>query len=188
MMTCAWRRFILIAILILFTLVHLFFAIERDAGAFLTIAQGILEGYRPYHDFFDHKPPGIYYTLAVVLALSYRSIWGAKVFLLLVALAVLGFIAKVLQRIDGDSVAVWWGACLGALGWVVYQGYTLVTETMVTCLVVASLVGLLRPNPRWGVAGLLVGLATLFKQPAVLFLLPISFYALRVVQSRSGKH
>lgn len=179
MMTWSWRWSISVTILVLFILVHLFFAIDRDAGAFLTIAQGILDGYKPYRDFFDHKPPGIYYTLAVVLALSSRSVWGAKVFLLLIALVVLGFIARVL-KIDGDSRTVWWGTCLGALGWVVYQGYTLVTETIVACLVAVSLAELLRPNPRWGIAGVLVGLATLFKQPAVLFLLPVGFYALLV--------
>lgn len=171
------ERLILVGILVPFLIVHLLFAIDRDAGAFLTIAQGILDGYMPYRDLFDHKPPGIYYILAVPLALSNGSIWGAKVFLSLMAIVVLILIAKAIQAASNDSRTVWWGVCLGALGWIVYQGYTLVTETMVAWLVAAIMVCLLRVHPRWEIAGVLTGLAILFKQPAVLFLFPVLFYA-----------
>jgi hypothetical protein len=41
----------------------------RDSGVFVTIAQGILRGQLPYRDFWDHKPPGIYYIDALVLRL-----------------------------------------------------------------------------------------------------------------------
>lgn len=38
----------------------------QDEGIFLTIAKGFYQGFLPYHDFFDHKPPGLYFFLALV--------------------------------------------------------------------------------------------------------------------------
>ena len=171
-----WWWLILTCILVPFLLVHLFFAVDRDSGAFLTIAQGLLDGRLPYRDFFDHKPPGIYYALSVPLALSKGSIWAAKVFLLLVAVGTLGLIGWALRALGTDHKAVWWGIAFGALGWVVYQGYTLVTETLMACIVAGSLIPLISDKPRVGLAGFLIGLATLFKQPAFLFLIPLLVY------------
>jgi len=56
---------------------------------------------------------------------------------------------------------------------VVYQGYTLVTETLMACMVAGALIPLISDKPRVGLAGFLIGLATLFKQPALLFLIPL---------------
>lgn len=174
----SWRWVVLAFILVPFVLVHLFFAVDRDSGAFLAIAQGLLDGRLPYRDFFDHKPPGIYYTLAVPLALSKGSIWAAKGFLLLIATGTLGLIARALQALGADRKAMWWGVAFGGLGWVVYQGYTLVTETLVACIVAGALIPLISEK-RWalGLPGFLIGLATLFKQPALLFLVPVLMYA-----------
>ena len=171
-----WRWLILTCILVPFLLVHLFFALDRDGGTFLTIAQGLLDGRLPYRDFFDHKPPGIYYALSVPLALSKGSVWAAKVFLLLVAVGTLGLIAWALRTLRTDHRAVWWSIAFGALGWVVYQGYTLVTETLMACMVAGALISLTSDKPRVGLAGFLIGLATLFKQPALLFLIPLLVY------------
>jgi len=175
-----WRWLILTCILVPFLLVHLFFAVDRDGGTFLTIAQGLLDGRLPYRDFFDHKPPGIYYALSVPLALSKGSIWAAKVFLLLVAMSTLGLVAWALRALGTDYGAIWWSIAFGALGWVVYQGYTLVTETLMACMVAGALIPLISDKPRVGLAGFLIGLATLFKQPALLFLIPLLVYTLIV--------
>lgn len=166
-------------ILVPFVLVHLFFAIDRDSGTFLTIAQGLLDGYLPYRDFFDHKPPGLYYALAVALLLGKGSIWAAKVFVLVIAIATIGLINIALRALKADHKAIWWGVALGALGWVIYQGYTLVTETLVALLVIGALVFLLSEK-RWALelAGFLIGLATLCKQPAFLFLIPVLAWAI----------
>lgn len=37
--------------------------LDRDEGAFLAVAQRILHGSIPYRDVFDHKGPGIYYSV-----------------------------------------------------------------------------------------------------------------------------
>ena len=69
-----------ILFLILFTL-HILFLykpISRDAGAYLTIASGILKGKLPYVDYFDHKPPGIYYCISFFLSIE-KTIYAAKI-------------------------------------------------------------------------------------------------------------
>jgi len=174
-----WEWLILALILIPFMLVHLFFAVDRDSGAFLTIAQGLLDGRLPYRDFFDHKPPGIYYTLAIPLALSRGSIWAAKGFLLMISACTLWLIAQVLGALEADGRTIWWGVAFGALGWVVYQGYTLVTETLVALVVTGTLSLIISERPKvFGLAGFLIGVAVLFKQPAVLFLLPMLVHSI----------
>lgn len=154
-------------------LTTLFFAVDRDGGAFLTIASGILDGKIPYRDFFDHKPPGLYYVFALLLGLSGRSIWGIKVFLLLLALSLALLTALSLRKLGGDREAQWLGAVFSLLGWIIYQGYTPVTETLVALCVAVALVSIFSLQERAPVlVGFVLGLAIWAKQPAAI-LLPV---------------
>ncbi len=49
---------------------------QRDSGVFLYAGWRILNGRIPYVDFWDHKPPIIFYINALGLALSDNSRWG----------------------------------------------------------------------------------------------------------------
>lgn len=63
----------LIIYLILTTIFH---PLQQDEGVFLTIGQNLVKGYLPYRDFFDHKPPGIYWLLAGLnLIFDNRIVW-----------------------------------------------------------------------------------------------------------------
>lgn len=172
------RRLLMISIAIPFLVVHLFFAIDRDGGAFLTIARGLLDGRLPYRDFFDHKPPGIYYALALPLALGHGSIWAVKVFLLSIAIVTIGFLVKALRMLEASPDAIWWGISFGALGWVIYQGYTPVTEILVALIVTSALIVLISEKHwAWEVGGFLIGLAAFCKQPSILFIIPVLGWA-----------
>lgn len=184
-----WLPLLLWGVLILgpLVVVTLFFAVDRDGGAFLTIANGILDGKLPYRDFFDHKPPGIYIAFALVLALTKRSIWGIKVFLLLLSLGFGFFTNWSLQGLGFGKKTRWLGGTLGLLGWIIYQGYTPVTETLVACCLAAALAVLFsqRKGSTFG-AGFFLGLATLTKQPVALLVIPFVAYASMVKGKRAG--
>lgn len=48
----------------------------RDSGAFIYIAQQVLDGATPYRDVWDHKGPAIFYIDALGLYLSAGDVWG----------------------------------------------------------------------------------------------------------------
>lgn len=141
--------------------------VPRDAGAFLTIADKTLEGYLPYRDFVDHKPPGIYYTLAVALAVD-RSVEAARWLLLSVNLGTGVVLIAVGRRLWSYDVGILAAILyLGALPW--YQGVFLLTEPFVALALVAGLHFLLGSTEHRGgvrplAVGLCLGIALLFKQ------------------------
>ncbi len=69
-----WRQFALVAVLaatcllpFLLSLRFLGEPFDRDEGAYITVAQGMLDGKVPYRDLFDHKPPLVYGWYAAVV-------------------------------------------------------------------------------------------------------------------------
>jgi hypothetical protein len=48
----------------------------RDSGVFLYAGQQILNGNLPYRDFWDHKPPLIFYINSIGLILGANTTWG----------------------------------------------------------------------------------------------------------------
>ncbi len=69
----------------------------RDSGVFLYIGQGLLKGEVPYLNFWDHKPPLVYFLNALALLIdnaSLRGLWILEYFSLLVSLLVCFFILK----------------------------------------------------------------------------------------------
>src|SRR5262249_12485052 len=72
----SWRVWLMVAICAILTLISLIETLaplDRDEGAFLTIAQEILHGRLPYRDAFDHKGPAIYYLVALLLWLTHAA-------------------------------------------------------------------------------------------------------------------
>lgn len=156
--------------------VQMFRPLDRDEGAFLVIAQEILHGHVPYRDVFDHKSPGIYVLLAVILLLtSHLSIFSQIVAMrLVVALVNLATAAGLIAF--GKR---WWRLEVGALAaatWLValplYEGVSAFTEPFAMAATMWALV-LASGKPGFRSAlksGLLLALGSLFKQTAVLAL------------------
>src|SRR5215813_8929366 len=150
--------------------------VSRDEGAFLTIAQEVLEGRIPYRDAFDHKSPGIYYLLAAVMrVLGFLSPFGQ-----IVALRVITVLCNL-----GTAWGLvclgrrWWRLEIGILAaalWLLavplYEGDFFLTEPFAVLATVWAAYLAARWTGARGalVAGALFGLATLFKQTSVLAL------------------
>ena len=82
-----------------------------DSGIFLHAAQHIMHGEVPYRDFWENKPPGIYYVDAFGLWLGHGSRWGVWVveWISLWAAASFGFTA--MRRAFGDAPALFAIVC-----------------------------------------------------------------------------
>lgn len=159
--------------------------VSNDAGAYLTVADGVLAGKLPYRDIFDHKTPAIYYTFAAVLAATQRSLLAVQ-FVQALAVALMAGLAGWL----GSRL---WGRLTGALalllalyGGAAYQGGHLTTEAWVALCTAAALTVLLhRPGQApstldWLLAGGLIGLSALYKQTGLLTLPALALWAISI--------
>lgn len=153
--------------------VFVFAAITGDAGVFMTIGDGLLQGKLPYVEYFDHKPPGIYVLLAVTFGLV-RSALAAKVVVLIANLAT----ATVVGWIGRRYLGVPYGLAAAGLflaGSLAYSGPRVYTEQFVAlCGVLATVAflrALSRETPRtYVLVGVLTGVAILFKQTGLALL------------------
>ena len=195
MRVCDWmmrnEKIILTLSIVLIGVLHVIFlfkSVSRDAGAFLTIASGILKGNLPYVNYFDHKPPGVYYLLASFLALK-NSIYAAKLGTMLFNMAtavVLFFIGKKL-----------WIKEVGILsdifyltGLLVYEGYYVLTEPFLAFFSSLAILCFVehyhtKKYPYLFLSGIMIGISMLFKQTGILTLFGIFFfYLLEIIKSK----
>lgn len=153
---------------------HLKQGISRDEGAFFVIAQGILHGHLPYRDFFDHKPPGLYYLLAPVLAVTSPFSVSQQI----VALRAVSLLANLATAAGMVVLGARWKrlevGILAAGLWLVvlpiYEGALVQTEPFATTAVVWAFV-VASGRTGWRTAfgaGLLATASGIFKQTAVL--------------------
>jgi hypothetical protein len=148
-----------------------------DDSLFLKTGEMIAQGALPYRDFYDNKPPGVYYVGALIAWLGGGHWLAPRVFLFLFALAFGVCVVAFVRRRFGDRAghrAAW----LFGLSHVLAQGYSLHTEALcgffgflAACAVAG---GRKRNVAAWFTAGALTGLAVLFKQPAVLYLVSLA--------------
>ena len=161
--------------------------LERDEGAYAYIAQRLPAGELPYRDSFDHKPPAIYFTYALIFKFFGESILSIRIFTLAISL---------LSTLLVFAIGLWfWGSGGGLLsaflcalfsGGPYIQGTSANTETfmLLPMLLAFYLFILGTKKSKWDklcllAAGLFSGLAVMFKQVALLnfaVLLVFSFF------------
>ena len=158
--------------------------LERDEGFYGYMGQRIIAGDVPYRDVFDHKPPALYYVFAAVI-----KVFGDSVFT--VHAATLAYtLCSTLALFAAGSLIMGTGGGLGAaLLYAVFsagpmvQGSSSNTETFMVLPMVLALFFFLKAQKehdrRWYfAAGLLSGLAFMFKQVAALNFLALLLFAL----------
>jgi hypothetical protein len=159
-----------------------------DDSLYLKAGQLILDGLKPYRDFYDNKPPGIYYVSAMIAAVGGRGWLAPRIFLFLFAAAFQVALIRWLQRRFDARVATIAAVLIG-LSYPMCQGYSLHTEPFGAAAAFAACALLLSDAPslrRWAAAGALLGLATAFKQTGVLYLAAIALFALFDVRRQRG--
>jgi hypothetical protein len=150
--------------------------VDRDEGAFLTIAYEVLHGRIPYRDAFDQKGPGIYYFLVAVLSLTGPLGKIGQIFVARAVVALLNLATAAGLIVLGRR---WWRFEVGALAallWLfalpLYGGDQFFTEPFAVVFTVWALVIAARwPGARGAfAAGVMLTLGSIFKQTAVLAL------------------
>jgi 4-amino-4-deoxy-L-arabinose transferase-like glycosyltransferase len=141
----------------------------RDSGMFLYIGQQLLEGKTLYRDLWDHKPPLIFLVEVVGLALGSGGLWGIwalqLLFVSMAAFFCLIILTDVFGGFTGTAASV---AALLTLKIVLHGGN--LTEEYALPFQFGALVSFLKSrqskNPLVMAlfAGILVGLACMFKQ------------------------
>jgi 4-amino-4-deoxy-L-arabinose transferase-like glycosyltransferase len=173
---------VLSAILLIPTL---FWNFTYDQGTFAYGGTAILHGERPYVDFWDIKPPNIFYTYAAAFALLGQSVFAIRLFSFLNALVVIALTFLLSTRLWRNTPWRHLSGVMAALA-IVLQFYIMgdwntaqVEDYSLAWLLAAVL--LVVPHKshelsrrlllRASLSGLLIAVATFYKFPNGLFLL-----------------
>lgn len=150
----------------------------QDEGVFLAIGKGMAEGRLPYSDFWDHKTPGIYFLWSALYPLFGTRVIFYQIFTwlcnFLSAILVFG-LAEKLKQGSGKFAAIFFLCAL-----VFFEGNYLTVGPFLGFLTILAvwLVLFYQQKRAFFAAGAVLGVAILFKQTAVLGLLPFLIYFL----------
>ncbi|MEX2244070.1 MAG: glycosyltransferase family 39 protein [Fimbriimonadaceae bacterium] len=165
---------------IAFGLPTLTYPFGTDQGIFALGGWLVREGGVPYRDFFDVKPPGVFFAYALSDALFGQAQWGIRLLDVLVAWLTASALVLIVPR-EHSLVRAWVGPLSAAAYFLVFGYWSLgQAEGFVNALVAWALVFIVRSEGRWAhvvLAGALIGLAAVFKTPALAFLAVLPFAA-----------
>jgi 4-amino-4-deoxy-L-arabinose transferase-like glycosyltransferase len=149
---------------------------ERDEGSYSYIGQLILDGKRPYIDFYEMKPPAIFYSYAALVGLFGASIQGihtAFAVLITGSAILLFFTAKRLFNAPSALAAVLTFLAVSLCSFI--SGYAAQSEHIVIFYTIVSLYFAVRGRAsdgrwwHWALSGVFMANAVMTKQIAVLF-------------------
>jgi hypothetical protein len=162
----------------------IYWPFDYDQGTFAYGGSAILNGERPYIDFWDIKPPNIFYTYATAFAIFGKSVRAIRIFDYLNAILCVGLIFVLAKRLWKNTPWRRISAIMSALTFVLQyyilghwdtaqaETYSIPFLLMALLLVIParSIFELRRLWMRSAVAGLCVGITFYFKFPNALFL------------------
>ncbi len=166
----------------------IFWPFDYDQGTFAYGGWAVLHGLRPYIDFWDIKPPNIFYTYAAAFALFGNNVRAIRLFDYLNALVSVGLLVVLATRLWWDATWARLTAIFAALAFIL-QYYifgswnTAQTETYSIPLLLFAMVLVLPARDRLSIrsltaraalAGALIGISFYFKFPNGLFLVLIA--------------
>jgi len=151
----------------------------QDEGVFLTIGKGLATGKLPYLNYWDHKPPGIYFIFSVLYPLFGTKIILYKLFIWLINLLtglLVFLVAEKLSKGSGKLSILIFLICL-----IFFEGNYLNAGPFLGFFGILSVWFVLQyPKKLFAFvgSGVSIALAIVFKQTAVLGLLPITIYVI----------
>jgi len=149
--------------------------LERDEGEYAYFGQLILQGIMPYDAAYNMKFPGVYFFYAFFMLLFGESVAAVHLGLLLVNLASLLFLFLILRRLSGDISAIAGAAIFGLLSATdTVLGFAGHATHFVSLAALGgfwvALLAFEKQKFRWYfLAGVLFGLAPVFKQAGAFF-------------------
>ena len=173
--------FALLIFALIFVYCSFYVPFSQDEGVFLTISKGLLNGLLPYRDYFDHKPPSIYFLLLMPVKFFGGNLFGYRAFVLLINILTSFFVYKIADIYKKGS------GFLAGVSYIfivyIFEGYYLIAEPFLALFLSASFYLILKKHNSYNylISGILIGIALFIKQPAVLSALPLvilAFFAL----------
>lgn len=164
-----------IIVLLLTTLsrIHLLdVPLSRDEGTYALLGKMAMQGKIPYIDFYEMKPPMLYYLFGLGGKILGNSETGFRVFLLLISLASCFFIFEILRKNTNIRIASLGAATYSFLSLNLYAfGFAIVAEHLVNLMVVLSAYFILSASfkMKYFFAGLAIAISIFTKQTAILF-------------------
>ncbi|HWN64708.1 MAG TPA: glycosyltransferase family 39 protein [Candidatus Binatus sp.] len=149
------------------------------------VANEIVDGGRPYADAVERKPPLLFWTYAAVFKVAGKFNWKALHIVALLwtlcAMAGLYVIGRELfDRNTGLIAALFYGVFQPWWTWktLAFDGEMLMNLPLILAWAIAFGRGSSRLRPELFVAGVLLGVAFLLKQPAAIAAVPLGIYLL----------
>ena len=150
-----------------------------DADRFHAMAEVIIGGFKPYIDFVDPKPPLLFFTVSFLDLLAPAG--SLDIVIMSGVNVVCAVLVYIVGREDYGRISGFSAGLLFLVAAVFVQGYFLFSEQFAVLFIFLAFL-LARRSHFWG-AGVMLGLATGFKQYALLALIPL-IYLMRVNGSR----
>jgi hypothetical protein len=180
-MRLSHRRWHLLLLLLIITGISLLrwhlrhIPLERDEGEYALGGQLLLHGIPPYTLAYSMKLPGVLFAYAAIMLAFGESIAGIHFGLLLVNAATMVFVFLLGRRLIGPIAGLVASASYGllatsasVLGLAAHATHFVVLPVVAASLTLLIATDETRPWPSF-FAGLLVGIAFLMKQPALVF-------------------
>jgi 4-amino-4-deoxy-L-arabinose transferase-like glycosyltransferase len=156
-----------------------------DEQVYVVVAMEMVHGGRPYLDAIERKPPLLFYLYdAILRTFGDYNYFALHVASLLWTLATMAILYAVARRLFDARVAFVSALCYAIFtAWADYTNLAFNGELLMNLPVVAAIAVAFRPSrSRWRiellVAGSLVALAFLLKQPSVIAGVPLVLYLL----------
>lgn len=164
--------------------------LERDEGEYAYFAQLILSGNAPYNAAYSMKFPGTYFAYALFLLVFGQSVTAVHFGLLLVNITTMFFLFLIIRQLIGEFAGLISAAVFGilslsdaVLGFAGHATHFVVLAAVSgTFVLIRAFTG--QKPVHFLVAGILLGLAPIFKQSGVFF--PVFGVLAFVIQSFSG--
>ena len=150
---------------------------ERDEGIYNYFGQLILDGKTPYLDFYEIKPPGIFYAYAVILYFFGNSVEGAHTGFMVLNILTIFFLFLTGKKLFDNLSGIFIAASYGFFSLAPHvSGFTTQSEHLITFFVSAGLFLLVsafhsRKSHLYFFCGVFFGLSVLIKQTAVFLVL-----------------
>lgn len=180
---------IVLALLVFFTARYHFLEIplNRDEGAYSYLGKMAIQGGVPYYDFYEIKPPGLFYAYGIFGGIFGFGEVGMRISVALLNLIAAGFIYRLSKNLFGHHIL----GIITAAFYLLFSlnqgniGYAAMAEHFVVMLSVISFYYITKEfyNKNLILAGIFIALAMTVKQSALLFfvveIIYLSIHSLR---------
>lgn len=154
-----------------FGLPSLAFPYGRDQGLYHYIGREWSQGRLPYRDAFDVKTPGIYALHAVLTTLfDPTAIWPIRLAELVAVVGIGVLLARIVDREGKLAGLRGLGVLAASVGYYAYFNYWDTGQCEIWCVLLSALAVECALGGRAVVAGVLFGVAALFKPPSLIFM------------------